>query len=188
MGALVAASGGRYVDAPMTRTAREAHEGRLNLLVGGAPEDLADLRDLLGCFAEGVRHVGPLGSGHRMKLLHNFVSVGFLTLLAEAAAQAQDAGIAPQTLIDVLQAGGGAGVALDRITPFLTKGDREAMAFSITNAAKDLDYHCQMSVAARAPHAVANGISLTLSQVVEAGAGGANLPELAALLRTSRTV
>lgn len=107
---------------------------------------------------------------------------------SEAAAQAQDAGIAPQTLIDVLQAGGGAGVALDRITPFLSNGDREAMAFSIANAAKDLDYYCQMSVAARAPHAVANGISLALSQVVEAGAGGANLPELAALLRTSRTV
>ncbi|MCG6113128.1 MAG: NAD(P)-dependent oxidoreductase [Paracoccus sp.] len=187
MGALVAAAGGHYLDAPMTRTAREAHEGRLNLLVGGDAADLADLRDLLGCFAESVRHVGPLGSGHRLKLLHNFVSVGFLTLLSEAAAQAQDAGIAPRTLIDVLQAGGGAGVALDRITPFLAQGDRAVMAFSIANAAKDLDYHRQMSAASGAAHAVADGIALTLAQAVEAGAGGANLPELASLLRTGPT-
>ena len=35
MAALVKARGGKFVDAPMTRTAQHAHEGRLNLLVGG---------------------------------------------------------------------------------------------------------------------------------------------------------
>ena len=35
MAALVETAGGRFIDAPMTRTAKHAHEGKLNLLVGG---------------------------------------------------------------------------------------------------------------------------------------------------------
>ena len=183
MGALVARAGGRFVDAPMTRTAREAHEGRLNLLVGGAQSDIAALEGVLSAFAETIRHVGPLGAGHRLKLLHNFVSVGFMTLLAEAAAQARDAEIAPGTLVEILRAGGGAGVALDRMTPFLTEGDRDAMAFSIANAAKDLGYHLQMSDQAGAQGAVARGVAASLEIALARGCGQANLPELADILR-----
>lgn len=184
MGSLVARAGARYLDAPMTRTAREAHEGRLNLLVGGDGAVLDRMRAVLACFAENIRHVGPLGSGHRMKLLHNFVSVGFLSLLSEAAAQATDAGIRPETLVEVLAAGGGAGVALDRITPFLTRGDRGAMPFSIANAAKDLDYHLQMSAEAGAEDRIAQGIAAVL-QDAAASDGDRTLPELARMLRRS---
>ena len=35
MAAMVQSAGGRFIDAPMTRTVQHAHEGRLNLLVGG---------------------------------------------------------------------------------------------------------------------------------------------------------
>lgn len=183
MGALAHAAGARYLDAPMTRTAQAAHEGRLNLLVGGDPAVLAEMRPLLGAFAEGIAHVGPLGAGHRMKLLHNYVSVGFMAVLAEAAAQAQDAGIAAADLVAVLQAGGGAGVALDRMVPFLTRGDREAMPFSIANAAKDLDYYVQMADEADAVATAARGIRQLLADAAGSGAGEAMLPELAELAR-----
>ena len=72
----VQAAGSRFLDSPMTRTPKEAAEGRLNLLVGGDPGLVEACRPLLQCFAENITHVGPVGSGHSMKLLHNYVSLG----------------------------------------------------------------------------------------------------------------
>ncbi|MBM3606551.1 MAG: NAD(P)-dependent oxidoreductase [Alphaproteobacteria bacterium] len=182
MAALTQEAGGYFLDAPMTRTAQAAHEGRLNLLVGGDPEVVDAMRPLLGAFAEEIKHVGPSGAGHRMKLLHNYVSVGFIAILAEAAALAQDAGIVPEDLVAVLQAGGGGGTALDRMVPFLTQSDRQSMPFSITNAAKDLGYYVEMAEAAGAPAPAAHGIHRLLATAVEAGCGEATLPELAGLV------
>ena len=42
----VQAAGGRFLDAPMTRTPKEAHEGRLNLLVGGDKVLFDELRQI----------------------------------------------------------------------------------------------------------------------------------------------
>lgn len=83
--AQVEKAGGQFLDAPMTRTPKEAAEGRLNLLVGGDEALFARYRPLLACFAENITHVGAVGNGHRMKLLHNYVSLGSVALIAEAA-------------------------------------------------------------------------------------------------------
>ncbi|HWV09437.1 MAG TPA: NAD(P)-dependent oxidoreductase, partial [Pseudomonas sp.] len=69
----VAEAGGHFMDAAMTRTPKEAAEGRLNLLVGADEALFAECRPLLACFAENITHCGPVGAGHRMKLLHNYV-------------------------------------------------------------------------------------------------------------------
>ena len=108
----------------MTRTAKDAHEGRLNLLVGGDAALFDEVRPLLACFAENMTLAGPIGAGHRMKLLHNYVSLGFVALLAEAAACAQRAGVAPEIFVEVLAKGGrrrGAGSpeALHHIARFI---------------------------------------------------------------------
>ena len=84
--ASVTDKGGRFLDAPMTRTPEEAAEGRLNLLVGGDAALFAECRPLLACFAENISHAGPVGAGHRMKLLLHYVSLGVIALLSEAAA------------------------------------------------------------------------------------------------------
>jgi 3-hydroxyisobutyrate dehydrogenase-like beta-hydroxyacid dehydrogenase len=138
-------AGGRFLDAPMTRTPKEAAEGRLNLLVGGDAELFDEMRPLLSAFAENITHVGPVGSGHRMKLLHNYVSLGSVALLAEAAACALGAGIAPEVFIDILAKGGGGGMALDRIRPYLLARDASRLKFAMANAQKDLSYYNSMA-------------------------------------------
>ncbi|WP_336042885.1 NAD(P)-dependent oxidoreductase [Pseudooceanicola nanhaiensis] len=184
MGEIVRQAGGDYLDAPMTRTAKHAHEGTLNLLVGGEAAVLDKVRPVLAAFTERVDHVGPLGHGHRLKLLHNYVSVGFMTLLAEAAAQAADAGVDPRVFVDVLAGGGGASAALDRLAPYITAGDRDALPFFVANAQKDIDYYRAMSQASGARTAVADGVSAALAAPVAAGHGEAYVPELVRLFRT----
>ena len=182
MAQAVQAAGGRFLDAPMTRTPKEAAEGRLNLLVGGEAELLAECRALLGCFAENVTHVGPVGAGHGMKLLHNYVSLGMVTLLAEAAACAKRQGVAPEAFVEVLAKGGGGGIALERIKPFVLAGDPSGLRFSVANAQKDLSYYQTMATDAQAAHGVADAVLATLQHALEAGGPQALVPEMVEIL------
>ncbi len=187
MAAAVQAAGSRFLDAPMTRTPKEAAEGRLNLLVGGDAAVLETARPVLDCFAENIAHVGPVGAGHGMKLVHNFVSLGMIGLLAEAAACAGHHGISPQAFVDVLAQGGGRGIALERIAPYLLTGDASNLKFSLANARKDLAYYGEMAEAAGVHRQVAAALLATadagLARAEAGGHGGAYVTELAGLLR-----
>lgn len=185
MAAAVEAAGGRFIDAAMTRLPKHAQEGTLNLLVGGDPAVLSEVRTLLESFSENITHVGPVGAGHLMKLLHNYVSMGFIALLAEVSAHAHHAGIDMATLIDVLAKGGGGGVALQRITPFLLTGDPSDVPFALSNACKDLTYYTQTATDAGVHREIAQAVTHTLQSAVDGGHGATYVPELAAVLRTS---
>ena len=182
MAQAVADHGAHFIDAAMTRTPKEAAEGRLNLLVGGAPDVVARCQPLLQCFAEHITATGPVGSGHAMKLLHNYVSLGAIALIAEAAACAQHAGVDASVLVDVLRQGGGGGVALERIAPFLTTGDASNLRFAMGNAAKDMAYYQAMAQGLQAPFAIAQGVAHTYNAAVQIGGAERHVPELAAVL------
>ena len=181
MAQAVQQAGSRFLDAPMTRTPKEAAEGRLNLLVGGDAALLEEIRPLLKCFAENITHVGPVGAGHGMKLLHNYVSLGMVTLLAEAAACAGQSGVTPEAFVDVLAKGGGGGIALERLKPFLLAGDTGGLRFSIANACKDLGYYATMAADANARRDIAAAVLATLVSA-RAQSPDALVPELASLL------
>jgi len=133
----------QFADAAMTRTPKEAEEGRLNLIVGADTELFDRLKPLLGCFSEHITHAGSAGSGQMLKLIHNYVSLGYAGIMAEAAATAKTYNIAPERLIEVLAEGGGNSVVLDRFAPYLRKGDISRLQFSLSNAAKDIGYFIQ---------------------------------------------
>lgn len=178
----VTAAGGRFLDAPMTRTPREAAEGRLNLLVGGDAQLLQECLPLLQCFAENITHTGAVGSGHRMKLLHNYVSLGSVALIAEAAACALAAQVSPQVFVDVLAKGGGGGVALERLRPYLLQQDPSGLRFFMSNALKDMGYYTTMAQDGAAAHGIAQAVHDTFASAVAVGGPQRLVPELVAIL------
>ncbi|WP_272954224.1 NAD(P)-dependent oxidoreductase [Ramlibacter lithotrophicus] len=186
MAQAVQAKGGRFLDTPMTRTPKEAAEGRLNLLVGGDAALLEECRPLLRCFAENIMHAGPIGAGHSMKLLHNYVSLGMVTLLAEAAACAQQSGVSPEVFVDVLAKGGGGGIALERLKPFLLARDVSGLRFSVANAAKDLGYYNAMAAEAGAEKEIAAAVLGTLERALGRAGDKALIPELVEILAPRR--
>ena len=175
-------AGSRFLDAPMTRTPKEAAEGRLNLLVGGDAAVLEQCRPLLQCFAENITHVGAAGAGHAMKLLHNFVSLGMVTLLAEAAAGARRSGVSAESFVEVLAKGGGGGIALERLKPYLLAGDPGGLRFSIANARKDLEYYNAMAADSGAERRVAGAVLATLDAASTRAGADALVPELVSIL------
>lgn len=175
-------AGGRYLDAPMTRTPKEAAEGRLNLIVGGEPALFEECKPLLQCYAENIVYAGPVGSGHKLKLLHNFVSLGFSAVLAEAAACADRAGIDSSIFVDVLAKGGGHGVVLDRLRPYIETRDASAFRFSISNALKDMTYYRTMASETGAVHGTAEAIRQLYEYAGEQGGKQAAVPEMITIL------
>jgi 3-hydroxyisobutyrate dehydrogenase-like beta-hydroxyacid dehydrogenase len=175
LAAAAEARGVHFMDSAMTRTPREAAEGRLNLLIGGDPAVFEDVKPLLQTFAENLFYAGPAGSGHKLKLLHNYVSLGSIILLSEAAVCAKQGDIAMEVLVDLLRKGGGYGAALDRLAPFLLKGDDSAVRFSLRNALKDIRYYTSMAEDEGCPRATALGVKATLEKLNDAGLGDAYL-------------
>ncbi|HLT25548.1 MAG TPA: NAD(P)-dependent oxidoreductase [Zeimonas sp.] len=180
--AAIAARGGRFLDAPMTRTPREAAEGRLNLLVGGDADLFERCRPLLACFAENILHAGPVGAGHRLKLLHNYVSLGFGLVLAEAAACARRAGVDDRVFLEVLAQGGGQGVVLERLRPYLESGDVGSFRFTIANAAKDMGYYATMAQETGAACGAAAAVRDAYARAAAAGCGSSTVPQMIELL------
>lgn len=180
--AAIERAGGRFLDAPMTRTPKEAAEGRLNVLIGGDAALLDECRPLLACFAENIVHAGPIGSGHRLKLLHNYVSLGFGVVLAEAAACARRSGVDDRVFLEVLGQGGGQSVVLERLRPFLESGDDTSFRFTLANAAKDMDYYATMAQEIGAARGAAVAVRDVYVRAAAAGHAGSTVPRLIDLL------
>jgi 3-hydroxyisobutyrate dehydrogenase len=180
--AAVVAAGGRFLDAPMTRTPKEAAEGRLNLIVGGDSDLFETLLPLMRSYAENITYAGEVGTGHTLKLLHNFVSLGFSAVLAEAAACAAKAGVSPDVLIEVLGKGGGAGAIFERLKPFILEQDTSGFRFSIANAHKDIGYYVTMAHDLSAPDDAASGIFRVYDKAHKAGREQDPVPELISFL------
>tara|TARA_B100000700_G_scaffold300257_1_gene368184 strand:+ start:16319 stop:17206 length:888 start_codon:yes stop_codon:yes gene_type:complete len=175
--------GCEFVDAAMTRTPKEAEEGRLNLLVGGETAVIERIRPLLESFAENIFVAGGVGSGHHLKLVHNIVSLGTVTLIAEVAACAIQDGMDVDAMVDCLRKGGAGGAALERVAPYILEGNADLLRFTIQNAYKDAGYYDQMAEESGASRQVAGAIHDTLGALVERGDGGAFMPEQVSLLQ-----
>ena len=80
----LAALGIGYADAPLSRTPKEAWEGTLDTMVGADEATFSRIRPVLETWAGKIVHIGGVGDGHRMKLLNNFVSLGYAAIYAEA--------------------------------------------------------------------------------------------------------
>ena len=180
--ASVEQAGGRFLDAPMTRTPKEAAEGRLNLIVGGDAALFELCRPVLACFAENITLAGPVGAGHRLKLLHNFVSLGFSAVLAEAAACAERSGVDPKVFADILAKGGGNGVVLNRLRPYIESRDGSGFRFTIANALKDMTYYTTMAQESGAVQGTAQAIRQTYADALQQGQSQSTVPELITLL------
>jgi 3-hydroxyisobutyrate dehydrogenase-like beta-hydroxyacid dehydrogenase len=142
----IAAAGGQFADAPLARSPVEARAGKLNAMVGATPETFADIRPILETFCENIFHIGAPGSGAKLKLINNLITMGQAALIAEAVAVCRTTGIDVAKLYEVISKGGGnSGIFQMIMTSFLETGALDGLKFSLANAEKDLRYYSRMT-------------------------------------------
>jgi 3-hydroxyisobutyrate dehydrogenase-like beta-hydroxyacid dehydrogenase len=99
-------AGVRVVDAALTGGIRGAEGGRINLLVGGRAEDVADLRPVFAPWTSHVNHLGPLGTGQVGKTVGNLIHWGEIVVCAEALSLGAELGVPVSVMRPALQNGG----------------------------------------------------------------------------------
>lgn len=179
MAAALTAKGGDYVDAPLGRTPKEAEAGTLDAMVGCDAAVFDRIRPVIECWAATINHVGPVGSAHKMKLIMNFISMGYAALYAEALATAAKAGLSPQTVHKVIGSSRMSNGFFDTFMAGAVGRDREVHKFTITNAAKDLRYAAMMAMQAGVANPLGAAMRNTFATAEAMGRGTSFVPELA---------
>ena len=164
------AAGIELVDAPLSRTPKEAWEGKLDTMVGASDDTFARLKPVIDAWAGKVVHIGAPGDGHRMKLLNNFISLGYAAIYAEALALSRKVGISPERFDSVIRGGRMDCGFYQTFTRWTLEGDPDAHKFTIANAYKDLRYLASMANAAGVAGAMADAVKNTFA--LAHGAGG----------------
>src|SRR5688572_9644767 len=104
---LVRAAGGRYAEAPMTRTPKHADAGQVNVLYGGDAGLLEELRPYFQHYAANIFHIGPLGHAIRLKIIHNYIAFANVAAWCEGFAMAAKDGLDLKQLITIISAAAG---------------------------------------------------------------------------------
>jgi 3-hydroxyisobutyrate dehydrogenase-like beta-hydroxyacid dehydrogenase len=167
------------VDAPLSRTPKEAWEGMLDTMVGATPEVFARLKPVLETWAGRVIHIGNTGDGHRMKLLNNFISMGYAALYAEALTLAEKVGITPARFDSVVRGGRMDSPFYQTFMRYTLEGDRDAHKFTLQNAYKDMRYLESMADAAGVANPMGNAVKNAFGLAVATGKGQDYVPMLA---------
>jgi 3-hydroxyisobutyrate dehydrogenase-like beta-hydroxyacid dehydrogenase len=173
------AKGVHFADAPLSRTPKEAEAGTLDTMVGAAPEVFARIEPVLRCWAGVVVHLGPVGLGHKMKLINNFVAMGYAALFAEAIALARKAGLSIEHYHSVIGAGRMRSPFYDTFMQWSLHGDPNAHQFSITNAHKDMRYLAAMAADLGAVNPLQSAVKNSFAAMEAAGDGARFVPMLA---------
>ena len=104
LGAILAERGIRMMDAPVSGGVVFAENGTLSVLAAGDPDHLERCQLLFAALADDVFYCGPLGSGHALKALCNYVNAASLVTLLEAMTTAVRFGIRSDTAVAALRA------------------------------------------------------------------------------------
>jgi 3-hydroxyisobutyrate dehydrogenase len=107
LGKALEARGIILLDAPVSGGVRKAIDGTLSIMAGGDPTVIDAVRPVLGAMGKNVFATGPLGAGHAMKALNNYVSAAGFAAAAEAVLAGSRFGIEPETIVTILNASTG---------------------------------------------------------------------------------
>lgn len=166
------------IDAPLGRTPKEAEEGTLDAMVGGDAATFETLLPFIRCWAKAIKHVGPVGSGHKMKLIMNFIGMSYGALYAETVVLGAKIGISPQLIREVIAPGRMGNGFFDTFMRYVVDRDRDAHKFSIANAAKDLRYVNNMANEANMVNIIGAAVKQYYTHAEAIGRAGDYVPML----------
>ena len=172
------AAGMHLVDAPLSRTPKEAEAGTLDAMVGADDATFEAVRPVLECWAAIIVRVGPVGSGHTMKLINNFIGMGYAALYSEALTVGMRAGITPDVFHSVIGAGRMRNGFYDTFMKWVIERDENAHRFSIANAHKDMRYLANMAAATGSANFIGNIVKNYLATADAQGKGEDYVPIL----------
>ena len=152
---LQAASGMRWIDAPVSGGPVASRAGTLTVMAGGAADDVAVVRPVMKDLAANFTLMGPVGAGQTAKMINQAIVGSGYVVMAEALRLAEQAGIAADQLPKCLAGGHADSTLLQQLYPQM-----QARAFDPPRS-----YARQLLKDLKAVQAFARGLGLELPMV-----------------------
>ncbi|CAM3395440.1 3-hydroxyisobutyrate dehydrogenase [Pseudomonas gessardii] len=106
-----------FIDAPVSGGPKGAATGTMSMVIGAEVDDLARAMPVLEAMSATRVHIGGSGAGNVAKIANNMLAACHLISTAEAIAMAAKAEVAPEKLVEGLNAGSGRSAASQVMFP-----------------------------------------------------------------------
>jgi len=117
----------------------QAEGGQLTFLVGGSDEALKAATPVLGSMSKQIVHLGPTGSGAKMKLINNFLCGVQVASLAEGLTWIERSGLDRDKALSILKSGAPGSPLLAAVSERMANHDY-TVNFLLKLMTKDLQY------------------------------------------------
>ncbi len=127
------------LDCPVSGTGAQAKTKDLVVYASGGPAEVKRLRPLFAAFTRAVHDVGPFGNGSRMKYVANLLVAIHNVASAEAMVLGMKAGLEPQLVYDLVNAGVGTSRVFALRGPMMVKDRYDQPSMKVAVWQKDMD-------------------------------------------------
>ena len=127
-----------FVDAPVSGAVMGAREGTLAIMVGGEKEPFEKVLPVLQAMGKQIFHVGPLGAGHAVKALNNYLGAAGTLAGFEALIVARAFGLDPAPMLEAINASTGKTYTTERKIPQQILTGAFASGFRLALMTKDV--------------------------------------------------
>lgn len=178
-------AGVAFLDAPVTGSRPQAESGEILFLVGGDRDVVERVRPVLGRMSRDVVHLGPVGSGARMKLVNNVTSAVQAAALAEALAFAEACGLEPAAAMNVLTNGAPGSPLVRTLAPRMMLREYD-VNFQLALMRKDVGYAIDEARRCGVELGTAASARDLFDAAIAAGLGGSDFSAIAEAVRGKR--
>ena len=176
-----------FIDAPLGKTPKEAWNGSLDAIVGAKKKVLDKFRPIIDCWADRLVHVGDPGSGHKLKLLNNMLSLSYYSLYYEALIICKQSKISEEIFHSVISGSRMDNALFQTFMKYVLDPKEENQhKFSINNANKDLEYLLALSTQNNAPTVMSLASKKVFEKAKNNGFEEKNVSELYHLLKDKK--
>ncbi|MCI8660124.1 MAG: NAD(P)-dependent oxidoreductase [Lachnospiraceae bacterium] len=148
--------GAKMLDAPVTGSFKGAQEGTLTIMVGGDSQTFEQVRPILETMGEKIVPVGPVGTADIAKACNQMLFALNIAAVSEVMALAVKAGLDPEVLLSIVNAGSGESYAgRVKMANFVFKRNFKP-GFTLQLMAKDVDIALNMGRSLQVPLRLGN--------------------------------
>ncbi len=138
LGSALSRNNVQFVDAPVSGAVAGAKDGTLAIMAGGNASTIKRISSILKTMGNQIFHVGPLGAGHAVKALNNYLGAAGTLAGFEALLVARALGLPPEPVIEAFNASTGRNYTTERKIPQQVLTGAFASGFRLALMAKDI--------------------------------------------------
>ena len=146
----IAGKGASWLDAAVTGSKHGAEKGELIFMVGGDRQTFERAMPVLQVLGKKHIYCGQNGMGLAAKLAQNTIQATTLEIFCEGLVLAAKAGVAPETMLEIIQSSMARSTLTDFKAPFILKGDFTPY-FPLKLMHKDLELAMEAGYAQNVP-------------------------------------